>query len=143
MVKRILILNGPNLNMLGKREPEIYGKETLDDIKQKCEIRAKELGATLEFKQSNSEGELVDIIQQAKDKIDVLIINAGAYTHTSVAIRDAILSASLTSIELHLSNIFAREEFRHHSFISDISKGIISGFGSYGYLMALDAAVNL
>lgn len=143
MTKPVLILNGPNLNMLGTREPEIYGSETLEDIKILCEKTAKELGVNVDFRQSNLEGELVSWIQEARNTHSGIIINAAAFTHTSVAIRDALISYPQPIIEIHLSNVFAREEFRHHSFISDIAKGVICGFGSQSYTLALRAMHNL
>ncbi len=139
MAKKILILNGPNLNMLGTREPEIYGRETLADIQKLCEKKAKTLGLSCDFRQSNSESEMVGWIQESKKTASGIIINAGAYTHTSVAIRDALLIAGLPIIEVHISNIFKREDFRHHSFISDIAQGMICGLGSQGYVLALEA----
>lgn len=140
---KILILNGPNLNMLGKREPEIYGKETLNDIKKKCEKKATELGINIEFKQSNHEGELVTWIQEAMGKFDAIIINPAAYTHTSIAILDALKTVNLPVIEIHLSNIYKREEFRHCSYISMVADGVISGLGFNGYLLAMNAVVEL
>ncbi len=137
MTKNILIINGPNLNMLGKREPEIYGSKTLDDVKIECQDIGKELAITVDFRQSNTEGEIVGWIQESGQKFAGIIINAGAYTHTSVAIRDALLSINLPIIEVHISNIFKREDFRHHSFISDVALGMISGLGTDGYLLAL------
>lgn len=135
----ILILNGPNLNLLGTRQPEVYGSTTLSDIKAMCRNKAAELSVELEFSQSNHEGELVDIIHQAREKHDGIILNAGAYTHTSVALMDAISSIELPVIELHLSNIHAREEFRHQSYIAKVALGVICGFGADGYLLALNA----
>lgn len=142
-MKKILIINGPNLNMLGKREPEIYGRKTLDDIKVECEKLAKEISIQIDFRQSNSEGEIVGWIQESSQKFSGIIINAGAYTHTSVAIRDALLSVSIPIIEVHISNIFKREDFRHHSYISDVAVGMICGLGTDGYTIALRAIVNL
>jgi 3-dehydroquinate dehydratase-2 len=139
----VLILNGPNLNMLGVREPSIYGSETLDDIEALCQERAEALGLAVDFRQSNHEGELVSWIQQARTEHDAILINAGAYTHTSVAILDALTLAELPVIEVHLSNIFRREAFRHHSYVSPVAKGVICGFGAQGYLMALDAIARL
>lgn len=136
---RILILNGPNLNLLGTREPETYGTETLSDIQSLCEQKATKLGLEVDFRQSNHEGELVSWVQEALKNHDGIIINAGAYTHTSVALLDALLAVKKPIIEVHLSNIFRREEFRHHSFISQAAKGVICGLGSHGYLLALDA----
>lgn len=139
---RILLLNGPNLNLLGLREPGIYGGQTLADIETACFSRAKELGVELTFFQSNHEGGLVDRIQAAFGQMDLIIINPAAYTHTSVAIRDALLAVHLPIIEVHISNIHRREPFRHHSYVSDIAEGVIAGFGLDGYLYALDAGVR-
>ncbi len=139
----VLILNGPNLNMLGVREPAIYGAETLDDIEALCLERAEALSIAVDFRQSNHEGELVSWIQQARGEHDGIILNAGAYTHTSIAIMDALLLTELPVIEVHLSNIFRRETFRHHSYVSPVAKGIICGFGGQGYLLALDALARL
>ena len=139
MGKPIYILNGPNLNMLGVREPEIYGSETLEGIRQRCEAHAEALGLKVDFRQSNHEGELVDWVQQARSQASALIINAGAYTHTSVALLDAILAADLPVVEVHLSNIHQREEFRRHSYISTAANGVICGFGAQVYDLALDA----
>ncbi len=143
MSNSVLIINGPNLNMLGTREPEIYGSETLADIEAKCRSLAGELGLELDFRQSNTEGEIVDWIQEAGGSQSAIILNAGAYTHTSVAIHDALLACGVPVIEVHLSNVFQREEFRHHSYISSVAKGVICGFGSQGYEFALRAAANL
>ncbi len=140
---KILLLNGPNLNMLGTREPEIYGAETLADITQRCQDHATSLGITLECRQSNHEGELVDWIQTVTRDYDGIIINAGGFTHTSVAIHDALMMLDKPIIELHLSNIFARESFRHHSYISKPATGVICGFGAAGYGLALDAMKQL
>jgi 3-dehydroquinate dehydratase II len=140
---KILVLNGPNLNMLGKREPQIYGKESLEDIEKAIIRKGAELGLDVECRQSNHEGELVQLIQDAREKCSFIILNAGGYTHTSVAIRDAIASSEVPTIEVHLSNIHAREEFRHHSMTAPLCVGQISGFGSFGYLLALEAAKNL
>ena len=139
----MLILNGPNLNMLGLREPEIYGRATLADIESASRKRAKALGLTLSFQQSNSEGELVTWVQNARDSQDGLIINAGGLTHTSVALLDALKLLDVPVIELHLSNIFARENFRHQSYISLAADGVICGFGASGYELALDAMNRL
>jgi 3-dehydroquinate dehydratase-2 len=135
----VLILNGPNLNMLGVREPAIYGAHTLDDLEAACQERAEVLGLSVDFRQSNSEGDLVGWIQQARADHDGIIINAGAYTHTSIAILDALTLAERPVIEVHLSNIYQRESFRHHSYISRVAKGVICGLGIQGYLLALDA----
>lgn len=139
MSTSLLLLNGPNLNMLGIREPEIYGRETLADIQQRCKEKASSLGIMLESRQSNHEGELVEWIQQAMKSYSGLIINAGAFTHTSIAIRDALAMLSIPVIEVHLSNIYKREEFRHKSLISGVVQGGIFGLGSQGYLLAIDA----
>lgn len=139
----ILIVNGPNLNMLGKRQPEVYGHETLADIEAACIRHASLAGLEVEFRQSNHEGDLVDWIQGARERVAGIVINAGAYTHTSVAILDALLSAEVACVEVHLSNIHQREEFRHHSFVSKAAKGMICGFGSHGYILAIDALARL
>lgn len=136
---RILILNGPNLNLLGTREPEVYGKETLADIQSLCEAEGAKLGLTIDFRQSNHEGALVDAIHEAAKGYDGIVINAGAYTHTSVALLDALQALRLPVVEVHLSNIYKREEFRHHSYISRAAKGVICGLGSQGYVFALHA----
>ena len=136
--RTIHILNGPNLNMLGKREPDVYGTESLSDIEKLCAEFCVKRGATLTFRQSNHEGDLVSWVQEARES-DGLIINAGAYTHTSIAIHDALAMVKAPVIEVHLSNVFARESFRHTSFISARAKGVICGLGSKGYLLALDA----
>lgn len=143
MASKILVLNGPNLNMLGTREPEIYGRETLADIEANCVKRAGTLGLAVEFRQTNTEGELVDWVQQAKNDAKLLIVNAGAYTHTSVALLDALKACDIPVIEVHLSNIHQREDFRHHSYVSKAAVGMICGFGSYGYEMALEAAARI
>jgi 3-dehydroquinate dehydratase II len=139
---KILIINGPNLNMLGQRESAVYGTTTLADIEKSCQDRATELGVELEFFQSNHEGVLIDRIQASKDQSDLIIINPAAYTHTSIAIRDALLAVALPVIELHISNIHKRESFRKHSTISDIAIGQIVGMGPNGYILALDGGVN-
>lgn len=139
----VLVLNGPNLNMLGVREPAVYGSETLADIEMACKRVAKKLDISLSFKQSNIEGELVGWIQDARESQDAIIINAGAFTHTSIAILDALKLVEFPVIELHLSNIFAREEFRHHSYISPCATGVICGFGAAGYELALEATKQL
>ncbi|HYD65947.1 type II 3-dehydroquinate dehydratase [Azospirillum sp.] len=139
----VLVLNGPNLNMLGVREPHIYGSLTLDDLESSCQERAEQLGLSIDFRQSNHEGELVSWIQQARTEHDGIVINAGAYTHTSVAIMDALILSELPVIEVHLSNIFKREAFRHHSYISPVAKGMICGFGPHGYLLALEALAQI
>ncbi|MGI0489535.1 type II 3-dehydroquinate dehydratase [Pantanalinema rosaneae CENA516] len=139
---RVLVLHGPNLNLLGKREPGIYGSVTLDDINRLLEQEAKTLQVSLSAFQSNHEGELVDAIHAASGQYEGLVINAGAYTHTSVAIRDAIAGVKLPTVEVHLSNIYRREEFRHHSYIAPIAIGQISGFGADSYRLGLHALVN-
>ena len=135
----ILVLNGPNLNLLGTRQPEIYGATTLADIQVMCEAKAVDLGVAVSFAQSNHEGGLVDMIHAAIGVHNGLVINAGAYTHTSIAIADAVSSAQLPCIELHLSNVHAREAFRHHSYLAAVSLGVICGFGAAGYPLALQA----
>lgn len=138
--KRILVLNGPNLNLLGKRQPEIYGKASLSDIEKQVRALARELRVELDFRQSNSEGELVTWIQDAAGKFDALVINPAAYTHTSLAMRDAISAVGIPTVEIHLSNIHKRESFRHHSYIAEVAVGQIAGFGVQSYLMGLRAA---
>lgn len=135
----ILILNGPNLNLLGTRQPEVYGHTTLADIEALCRDKAKALGIVIAFEQSNNEGTLVDHIHGARGTHDGIILNAGAYTHTSIAIMDAISSVELPVVELHLSNIHAREEFRHRSYIARVALGVICGFGAGGYPLAMEA----
>ncbi len=142
MAKLILILNGPNLNLLGSRQPEVYGTVTLKDIHRACEKRAAEYDLEVDFRQSNTEGELVDWLHEAKDAHAGVIINAGAYTHTSIALMDAIASIELPVIEVHLSNIHAREEFRQNSYIARVALGQICGFGAIGYEMALEALAS-
>ena len=142
MSKSILVLNGPNLNLLGTRQPDVYGRTTLADVEAMCADKAKALGIDIDFRQSNHEGTLVDWIHEAKGKYDAILINAGAYTHTSIALHDAIASVELPVAEVHISNIHKREEFRHLSYISKVSVGMICGFGTYGYLMGIDALVN-
>ena len=139
----VLVLNGPNLNMLGVREPAIYGSQTLDDLEALCRERGEALGLVIDFRQSNSEGELVGLIQKARSDNDGIIINAGAYSHTSIAILDALTLAELPVIEVHLSNIFRRESFRHHSYVSLVAQGVICGLGVNGYLLALDAMASV
>lgn len=139
----VLILNGPNLNMLGVREPSVYGSESLADIEAACQESAEALGLEIDFRQSNLEGELVTWIQQARTEHDGIIINGGAYTHTSIAILDALLAVDLPVIEVHLSNIFRRESFRHHSYVSTAARGVICGLGAHGYLLALDAMARI
>jgi len=138
----ILVLNGPNLNLLGQRQPEVYGTTTLADIEDLCRTTAQALGLSLAFSQSNSEGTLVDLIHAARGQHDGIILNAGAYTHTSIALMDAVSSVDLPTIELHLSNIHAREEFRHTSYIAKVAVGVICGFGAQGYDLALRAMAH-
>lgn len=138
---KILFLNGPNLNLLGQREPDVYGRTTLADIEAKVRERASQLKADVDFRQSNLEGELVDWIQQAKGKVDVIVLNAAAYTHTSIALRDAISAVGVPTIEIHLSNVHAREEFRHKSLIAPVCCGQITGFGLKSYVLAVEAAI--
>ena len=137
---KILFLNGPNLNLLGTREPNVYGSTTLAEIESKVRERAAKLGTRVEFRQSNIEGELVGFIQEASGKFDVIVLNAAAYTHTSVALRDAIAAAGVPTIEIHLSNVQAREEFRHTSLIAPVCRGQIAGFGVGSYILALEAS---
>jgi 3-dehydroquinate dehydratase-2 len=139
MAKPIYVLNGPNLNMLGLREPAIYGTDSLDDVRRKAEARAKALSLTIDFRQSNVEGELVTWVQEARDKAQGIIINAGAYSHSSIALLDALQAAELP----HLSNIFRREPYRQHSYISLGAKGVICGLGAKGYELALEAMADL
>lgn len=139
----IYILNGPNLNMLGLREPEIYGVDTLADIEAACRDRAASHGFDVVFRQTNVEGELVSLIQEARAEADGVILNAAAYTHTSIAIHDALAMLEVPVIEVHLSNVFKREAFRHHSYVSAHAAGVICGFGPDSYLLALDALARL
>ncbi len=134
----ILIINGPNLNMLGLRQPEVYGSDSLADLETRCIAKGKALDLNITCKQSNIEGEIVTWIQEARENYDGIIINAGAYTHTSVAIHDAILASETSTIEVHMSNIHTREKFRHHSYISPVAIGMICGFGVVSYDMAID-----
>lgn len=138
-----LLINGPNLNLLGSREPEVYGATRLEDIEERAKSLANELGHELDCYQSNAEHELIDRVQQAAaDEVSFIILNPGAFTHTSIALRDALLAVKIPFIELHLSNTFAREEFRHNSYFSDIAQSCLFGFGAYGYELALHAASN-
>jgi 3-dehydroquinate dehydratase-2 len=139
----ILVLNGPNLNMLGTRETDIYGTMTLADIEARVTARATQAGYDIDFRQSNSEAELVDWVQEARGRIAGLMINAGAYTHTSVALLDALRVLDEPIVEVHLSNIFRREAFRHHSYVSQVAAGMITGFGPHGYELGVDALVRI
>ena len=141
--KKILVLNGPNLNLLGKRQPEIYGKLTLEQIDQKVRALAQELAVEIEIRQSNHEGELVSWIQEAPKQFGAIVINPAAYTHTSIAMRDAITAAGIPTIEIHLSTIHKREPFRHHSHIAEVAVGQIAGFGVNSYLLGIRAAAEL
>jgi 3-dehydroquinate dehydratase-2 len=143
MAKPVYVLNGPNLNMLGLREPKIYGRETLADVQRRAEAHAKSLNLTIDFRQSNHEGELVGWIQEARDKASGIVLNAGALTHTSIALLDALNAAELPAVEVHLSNVFKRESFRHHSYISPGAVGVICGFGGNSYLLALSALAGI
>jgi 3-dehydroquinate dehydratase-2 len=138
-VKSVLVLNGPNLNLLGTREPGIYGRDTLDDIRGRAVAHGADCGLDIDFRQSNSESDLISWIQEARGNFAGIIINAGAYTHTSVALHDALLAVGIPTVEVHLSNLFKRETFRHTSFISPVAIGMIAGFGAHGYLLAIDA----
>jgi 3-dehydroquinate dehydratase-2 len=142
-MKRILVIHGPNLNLLGKREPDIYGKITLQQINNKLIKAAKKRRVILKFVQSNHEGEIVDLIGKAPSEYDAVLINPAAYTHTSVAIRDAIAAANIPTIEVHLSNIYSREEFRQKSLISPVVQGTIMGFGAKSYILGLEALIDL
>jgi len=138
----VYVLNGPNLNLLGSRETAVYGSTTLADIEKLCADAAKRHGHTIVFRQSNHEGELVDWLHEAKDKSAGVVMNPGGYTHTSVALHDAVRGIGIPVVEVHLSNIFAREEFRHHSYISPVARGVICGFGPKGYELAIDGLAN-
>lgn len=142
-MQKIIIINGPNLNMLGRREPEIYGHKTLDDIRDDCLRKAKDMGLEVDFRQSNHEGEIVSWIQESLDNFNAIIINAAAYTHTSVAIHDALKLLDIPIIELHISDPKKRDEFRHHSYIEPLASAHISGQGPEGYLLALDKVAEL
>jgi 3-dehydroquinate dehydratase II len=139
MTQPVYILNGPNLNLLGTREPEIYGTETLAGIEAKCVAEAKRLGLSVIFRQTNAEGDLISLVHQAREDACGILINAGGYTHTSVALHDALRMAGVPVIEVHLSNIYKREAFRHHSYVSPAAQGVICGFGGHGYVLALQA----
>ena len=139
----ILVLNGVNLNMLGEREPDLYGKETLADIEAACVERAAQLGVAVAFRQSNSESELIEWVQGSKKEAAGLILNAGAYTHTSIALLDALRLCGLPVIEVHLTNVLARESYRHHSYVAMAARGLICGFGGHGYVLALEAMARI
>lgn len=139
----ILLINGPNLNLLGTRQPEIYGSETLQDVEEACKAIANDLGMHLDAVQNNAEGDLIDIVHSARDKYQAIIINPGAYTHTSIALRDALAAVEIPVFEVHISNIHTREEFRHQSYISGIAVGVICGLGTAGYAMALEGIAGL
>ena len=139
----VFVLNGPNLNLLGVRDPSIYGTDTLGDIEERCTARAAALDLAIDFRQTNHEGQLVDWIQEARESADGIVLNAGALTHTSVAVLDALSAAGLPVVEVHLSNIFRRESFRHHSYVSLAANGVICGLGAKGYELALDAIASL
>lgn len=140
---KILFLNGPNLNLLGQREPETYGRVTLAEIEGLVRGKAAELGVGIDFRQSNHEGELVTWIQQSRAEFKAIVINAAAYTHTSIALRDAIAAVGVPTVEIHLSNTHARESFRHHSMIAPVCRGVILGFGAQSYVLGLQAAFNI
>lgn len=140
---KILFLNGPNLNLLGTREPAIYGRETLADVEGIVRDKAALLGTEVDFRQSNHEGQLIDWIHAARGQVSAIVLNAGGLTHTSVSLRDAIAGTGVPTIEIHLSNVHAREEFRHKSLLTAVCKGVISGFGVHSYLLGLDAAVSV
>ena len=143
MDKTIFVLNGPNLNLLGKREPEIYGTETLEDVRARTEARAQQLGLAIDFRQSNHEGQLVDWVQEAREVAGAIIMNAAGLTHTSVALLDALQAAELPIVEVHLSNIFRRDPFRQHSYISLGANGVICGLGAKGYELAVEAVADI
>lgn len=143
MAKPVFVLNGPNLNMLGVREPEIYGRETLDDVRTRTAARAKSLGLQIDFRQSNHEGDLIGWVQEAREKASGIVLNAGSLTHTSIGLLDALNGAEVPIIEVHLSNIFRREDFRQHSYVSLAAKGVICGLGAIGYELALEAMAKI
>ncbi|KAF4945345.1 hypothetical protein FSARC_14442 [Fusarium sarcochroum] len=142
MPRRLLLINGPNLNLLGTREPHIYGSTTLQDVQNDAQKQASDLSATLESFQANSEGAIVDRIHEARGQVDAVIINAGAYTHTSVAIRDALVGVDIPFVEVHITNVHARESFRHHSYLCDKAEAVICGLGVFGYTAAIEYAVK-
>jgi 3-dehydroquinate dehydratase-2 len=143
MAKKIFILNGPNLNLLGSRQPEIYGRDTLADVERAAGVAAKKLGLDIDFRQSNAEGELIDWVHEARAKAAGILVNAGALSHTSIALYDALLASDIPVIEVHLSNIFRREEFRHQSWVSRAAVGLVAGFGLQGYVLALEAMAGV
>lgn len=139
----LLVLNGPNLNMLGLRQPEVYGRETLADVQHLCEQAASRLDLALEFQQTNHEGQMIDWIHQARGRVAGIVINPGAWTHTSVAIHDALIAAEVPVIEVHISNVHRREAFRHHSYVSLVAKAVLAGFGTHGYALAIEHFARL
>lgn len=143
MAKPIYVLNGPNLNLLGQREPEIYGRDTLDDVKRLCEAHATKIGVTVEFRQTNHEGVLIDWVQEAREQGSAVVINPAGYGHTSIALLDALRALNLPVVEVHLSNPAARESYRRRSYVAEAATGTVSGFGALGYTLALDAAAQL
>lgn len=143
MSKPIFVINGPNLNLLGEREPDIYGRQTLSDIRDGLQKLAEELSLAIDFRQSNHEGELIDWLHEAHNAASAVIINAGGYSHTSVSLRDAVAALRIPAVEVHLSNIYARESFRRHSYLTDVVRGTIAGFGAQSYALALRAAASL
>jgi 3-dehydroquinate dehydratase-2 len=143
MAVPVFVLNGPNLNLLGQREPGVYGKATLAEIERHCHEAAKRLGLSVDFRQTNHEGMLIDWLHEAAGKAKGIVINPGAFTHTSIGVHDALKAVGLPAVEVHLSNIFAREPFRHHSYVSPVAVGLISGFGPLGYILALEAMKTL
>jgi 3-dehydroquinate dehydratase-2 len=142
-MKPVFVLNGPNLNLLGTREPDIYGRETLEDLAERCRRRAQQNGFAVDFRQSNIEGELVSWVQEAREAACGIVLNAAAYTHTSVALQDALKASGLPVIEVHLSNLYKREPFRHKSYVSPVAAGVLCGFGGFGYELAIEALVNI
>lgn len=142
-MKPIYILNGPNLNLLGLREPNIYGQETIADLEARCVAKAKSLGQQIVFRQTNTEGELINWVHEAQNKACGIIVNGAAYTHTSVALHDALKAVNIPTVEVHLSNVYAREPFRHHSYISPVAHGVICGFGGQSYELALDGIAQI
>ena len=143
MPDTVFVLNGPNLNLLGLREPAVYGSTTLADVEQEAKVAGTRLGLTVDFRQSNHEGVLVDWIHEARTEAAGIVINPGAYTHTSIALHDAIKAVDLPVIEVHISNVFARESFRHHSYVSPVAVGVMCGFGTHGYVLALEALAKI